>query len=241
MPPRTNIADHVMHLIQTYPLEKLPRDNENRRRYHGELPPPDIIDDIEKQHSKKFLKSLSNVKSLLADEDKEEAKPNVFEQSWHLAVREFKSLYRDTATLAGRLGGAIVLNVLFAIIFLHAGDQSRSKYTVTTAFGAMVQVFMCALFTAVQPAVMNFPLERVVFMRERATGTYGTIPYIFSKLIVELPVDLVTVLIILLITYWSIGFNGNFGLLLLSMWLLMLATTSTAMILGAVAPNAKVR
>jgi ABC-type multidrug transport system permease subunit len=123
---------------------------------------------------------------------------------------------------------------------MYAGDQYRSLYTVQSHFGALVQIWIGALFGAAQPALLQFPLERVVFIREKAVGTYGSIPYVFAKLLVELPVSFLTAILTMLVSYWTISFKGDFFYLTLSMWALMLASTSTAYILGSVVSSAKV-
>jgi len=250
VPPRTNVADHVMLLIQTRPLDSLPRDNENRRRYNGNLPPDALNEGERKPGLKSFTSRLaSSVASLggslggsfrKGDElAVEEAKPNGWVQAWWLSVREFKSLYRDKASLAGRFGGTAFLNILFAILFLGAGDQYKSNYSVQSHFGALVQIWIGALFGAAQPALLLFPLERIVFIREKATGTYGSVPYVFAKLIVELPVSFLTALLTMVVSYWTIAFRGNFFYLTVSLWGLMLAATSTAYILGSVVSSPK--
>ena len=246
VPARTNVADHVMLLIQTRPLDTLPSDNENRRRYGGSLPPYVETESADKKES--MMGKLSNKLSAIGgsfsskkkSEQTDEAKPNSLVQAWWLTIREFRALYRDTGSLIGRFAGTAFLNVLFAVIFLHAGDQLRQGYTVQSHFGAMVQIWIGALFGAAQPALLLFPLERIVFIREKATGTYGTVPYVFAKLLVELPVSFLTALLTMLVSYWTIGFIGNFFYLTLSLWALMLASTSTAYIMGSVVSTPKV-
>ena len=247
VPPRTNVADHVMLLIQTRPLETLPSDDENRRRYGGNLPPDaSLIPD--KKVSVSGLKSLSSKLASFSsfglhdsnDTVPPEARVNSFVQAYWLSVREFRSLYRDTGSLIGRFGGTAFMNVLCAILFLNAGDQNQSKYTVNSHFGAMVQFWIGGMFGAAQPALLMFPLERIVFIREKATNTYGTVPYVFAKLLVELPVSFLTALLIMLICYWTVAFKGDFFLLTLSLWALMLASTSTAYILGSAVSTPKV-
>lgn len=65
------------------------------------------------------------------------------------------------------------------------------------------------MFGQAQPAILTFPLERVVFLRERGTDTYGTIPYFASKLLVEMPVVLFMSFVSMLIAYWALSLGGE--------------------------------
>jgi ABC-type multidrug transport system ATPase subunit len=245
VPPRTNVADHVMLLIQTRPLDNLPQDNENKRRYGGAHPPSKVMDAVKTTHGHNFLHTMQSQLSEVTGsfrgihEAAEQRQPGSLVQAIELAIREFKSIYRDKGSLFGRFGGTAFLNVLFAIIFLGAADQNKAGYTVQTHFGALVQIFIGALFGAAQPALLLFPLERIVFIREKATGTYGTIPYVFAKLLVELPLSFFTALLTLLVCYWTVGFVGSFFYLTIAIWGLMLAATSTSYILGSVVSSPK--
>ena len=170
-----------MLLIQTRPLELLPQDNENRRRYGGAFPPSALED--ERKLKSGFLNTMKSrfTSSFASRGASDEAKPGAWTQAGLLAVREFKSIYRDKGSLIGRFGGTAFLNILFSILFLGAADQTKVGYTAQSHFGALVQIMIGALFGAAQPALLLFPLERIVFIREKATGTYGTIPYVFAE------------------------------------------------------------
>jgi len=246
VPLLTNVADHVMLLIQTRPLDTLPQDNENRRRYGGQLPPDSSHHPVKGPQS--FVKNMTHRLSSAVSATfrsaiafNEDDKPGTIVQALWLAKREFQSIYRDKGSLFGRFGGTLILNVLYAIIFLGAGDQSKSNYTVQSHFGSIVQIYIGALFGAAQPALLLFPLERIVFIREKATGTYGTIPYVFAKLLVELPLSFITALLTLVVSYWAIGYHVNLFFMTLTLWGLMLAATSTAYILGSAVSTPKVR
>jgi ABC-type multidrug transport system permease subunit len=50
--------------------------------------------------------------------------------------------------------------------------------------------------------ILLFPSERPLFVREYANGTYSAVAYFWSKLIMELPLSLITALITFLVCYW---------------------------------------
>lgn len=57
----------------------------------------------------------------------------------------------------------------------------------------MVYVAIGALFGLSQSVMLAFPLERPIFLREYSTGTYGSVPYVLSKILVEVPMAIAQV------------------------------------------------
>ena len=91
--------------------------------------------------------------------------------SW-LMSREYLNLTRNKAGMGARFGITIFLNVLFGLIFLGAGNRSNANYTdFTTHFGSLTMVTISSMFGCAQPAMLEFPFERPMFMREYVTGT----------------------------------------------------------------------
>lgn len=88
--------------------------------------------------------------------------------------------------------------------------------------------------------LLEFPLERPIFIREYATRTYKTLPYFLSKAMVELPITFAVTTVVFLIAYWIMKLQGSFIFLVLISWLLGLVASSTALVLGCALPNVKV-
>ena len=93
------------------------------------------------------------------------------------------------------------------------------------------------MFGLAQPALLQFPLERPVFLRERATGVYASWPYFVSKLLCELPLALMQTSLLWAVTYYLIGFNGDFIFLVLSTTLLGVVAASSSIIIGSLVSN----
>ncbi len=51
-----------------------------------------------------------------------------------------------------------------------------------------------------------FPVERVVFIREHATGAFGTLIYYLAKVVAEIPFLVVFPFIFAPITYWMVTY-----------------------------------
>mmetsp|Transcript_9197 Transcript_9197/g.19946 ORF Transcript_9197/g.19946 Transcript_9197/m.19946 type:complete len:355 (+) Transcript_9197:3783-4847(+) len=224
IPGRTNPADFIMLLAQTKPVEELPRHN------------PEAGSLTTQQGAEKGAEKGEIGTTKMINLRKPTA--GVLVQSWELTKREFKAVKRDKAASIATIAVTTFLNILFGIIFLHAGDRNRSSYTVQSNFGALTMVFASAMFGSAQGPLMTIPDERAIFLREYNVA-YSAIPYLVSKMLKELPEYFITSALSMLITYWLIGFNGNFILFVLELWMLSLASVSYAYVLGAAAHDAK--
>lgn len=58
--------------------------------------------------------------------------------------------------------------------------------------------------------IFDFPSERSVVTRERASATYRTSTYYVSKMLTEMPRSIFFSLLSTLVVYWSIGFKNEF-------------------------------
>ncbi|CAJ1409880.1 unnamed protein product [Effrenium voratum] len=76
------------------------------------------------------------------------------------------------------------------------------------------KVGFTAMFSASQPTILSFPLERPVFLREYSSNMYGTLAYFLSKMLVEAPLGALQALLALSISHHYMRFQGEF----LEMW-----------------------
>jgi len=96
------------------------------------------------------------------------------------------------------------------------------------------------MFGAAQPLLLKFPLDRGIFLREYATGSYGAAAYFISKTIVELPQMFLTSVLTWLAFYWIAGLQGPWIYYVIYYWLTGLSAASTALVVGCLAANAEV-
>ena len=158
-------------------------------------------------------------------------------QLYLLTKREVQTVFRNKPNLLASVLVPCILNLFFALIFLHAGRLDSDNYSVTTHYGAMTQIAIGAMFNSAQPLLLKFPLERGIFLREYATNTYGSVPYFLSKTMVELPQSFVTCSLTWLVAYWLIGLHGPIIYYILITWLLGAACASTALLVASLAAN----
>ena len=171
-PANYNPSDFVMHLSQTETMESV----ESTGLFKA--------NDAAHDQLRLTLSSQSNVTSTSGQATEkffssaEEAAASTLcvasasEQIKWLTYREMLNIKRDTASLIGRFGVTIFLNILFGLIFLGAGGKSNADSNdFDSHFGAIAMVTIAGMFGAAQPVMLAFPFERPMFMREFSTGT----------------------------------------------------------------------
>jgi len=173
-----------------------------------------------------------------------------------LIRRELRAAVRDRTTMMVRFCLAGVLAFFFGLIFKGVGEtileqeQQQSAFDLIWTglsreevlalrkrklewhFNAIVQVALVAMFSACQPVILTFPLERPVFLREHSSGTYTVLPYYLSKMFVEVPLVLVQSLLTLTLCYAVMCLNGDFWCLFWTIVLLSVCSVSVALAIG---------
>lgn len=156
-----------------------------------------------------------------------------------LCARQYRNTIRDKATLGGRFGITVFMNVIFSFIFFQVGDTSRDDYELQTHMGALTMVGINSMFGSVQPAILTFPSERPVFLREYASKMYGVVPYFLSKTISELVLLVLQIHCALLVSYFGMGFHGTFHVHFAAYFFIGLASSSVGLFLGCSISNIK--
>lgn len=232
--PNFNPADFVMFLVQQCSQKEI---TAMADAWEEEAKKVDVVSQAPPIEDTNIKKSSS--RSTTA---------SVWTQLSYLGLREGRNVIRDKGALGARFGISIFLNLIVGLVFMDAGRWTSSETPtvelvqtwLNNHFGALVQVAISAMFGLSQPLLLSFPLERPVFMREHATGTYKAWPYFFSKLFVEVPMAIAQSAVIFLVTYWLIGFQGNFAYLTLAVALLGLTAASTSLLLASAVSNVQV-
>lgn len=178
-----------------------------------------------------------------------------FKQLHHLTQREFRAAIRDRTTMTVRFCLSVLLTFLFGLVFRGVGRtileteaqtgfdmlwvglndeevKAMRKRKLEWHFNALVQVALVAMFSACQPVILTFPLERPVFLREHSSGTYTVLPYYLSKMAVEVPLVFVQSLLTLSVCYVVMCLNGDFLSLLWTIVLLSVCSVSIALAVG---------
>ena len=135
VPEETSPADHIMFLMQNLEKERLAA----------------ICDDYEESISKIDPHAVpAEVASAaaLADGGLVRQQAGLWTQLVVLSIRDAKNAIRDKGALRVRMGVAVMLNLLFGMLFLGVGDTSRSDYNITSHYGALVIMGMAGMMGA---------------------------------------------------------------------------------------------
>ena len=97
------------------------------------------------------------------------------------------------------------------------------------------------MFGTAQPALLAFPDERPVFLREYSTNHYSVISYFLSRLLMEAFVTFMQVLVSTIISYFMIGFQCSFISFLVIAYALAMASTALAVLLGCACRRSQTR
>eukprot|EP00968_Pinguiococcus_pyrenoidosus_P021600 scaffold2850_cov235-Pinguiococcus_pyrenoidosus.AAC.13 len=172
----------------------------------------------EKPHSQGTGKMVVS-KPAREETSKENAITRFFVEMKYLSQRELQYTMRNTEALGARFGSPIFLNLLYGLVFLGAAqNDDTTDVNFNDHVGALLFVTISCMFDSAIPVALEFPIQRPIFLREYAVGTYGAGSYFFSKLPIELSMAFLNALIVDLLTYWLIGFRGRFEYFLLAWW-----------------------
>jgi hypothetical protein len=224
-PPNYNPADWIMNVAQSVPLATLDE--------HGFFPQDerDMGDAFDPGDDKDALGIT--ITGHHKAEDYDGTQPGLVVQVQLLFGREINNLKRDVTALGARFGLTIFLSVLIGTIFLDVASSDLSVRTnLNSSFGALIMVMLMSMFGTAQPALLAFPEERPVFLREYSTNHYSVVAYFCSRLTMEAFITAVQILVMTVITYFMISFQMEFRFFFLTVYSLAMASTALAVLLG---------
>jgi len=234
-----NPADHVMFLMQKEPPATIRniKDSWAQSKLHTDL--SQRVSKIQQKsstpvRSNSFMKVGRQVVGFAT-------------QLLVLLQREWRGVTRNKGILGARYGMTIFLAGMYAWLFANTGRHGDgdngsclgANYTEAACatdfqghLGSLLSLAIASMMGAAQPVLLTFPQERPVFLREYAAGQYGVFPYFAAKTVVEMPVILVQALLQFVVSYWVMGLKGEFFYLVAASWLLSVASTSLALLVG---------
>ncbi|XWS52027.1 hypothetical protein CRYUN_Cryun11dG0032200 [Craigia yunnanensis] len=91
-------------------------------------------------------------------------------------------------------------------------------------------------------AIFTFPQERMMLEKERSSGMYRLSSYFMSRIIADLPLELILPIVFIIITYWMAGLKptaGNFLHTLFALLFCVLVSQGLGLALGALVMDQK--
>ena len=144
------------------------------------------------------------------DDTFDERPPGMVTQVRLLFKRELQNLRRDVTAVAARFGLTTFLGILIGIIFFDVGASDSSVFSnVQSHFGALIMVLLMSMFGTAQPALLAFPEERPVFLREYSTSHYSAAAYFLSRLTMEALITAAQVFWMASLSYLTSGHRGS--------------------------------
>jgi ABC-type multidrug transport system permease subunit len=166
----------------------------------------------------------------------------IWTQSRLLVNREVTYNYRFPAPVYARLGISGFLAAMVGVIYWGVGESDpANQFNLTSQLGAIMILMVFSILGCAQPAILFFPEERPIFVREYSTNHYSVLPYFLSRLMVEVILTFLQIGIINVILYTCVKFRGRFWMFLLVSYALAMTSTAIAVTIGCLSRgNAKV-
>jgi ABC-type multidrug transport system permease subunit len=220
-----NPADWIIHVAQKYPVEMLertgffPKDSRNNIL-------PSIRDDDHDELGEQVSPS----------DELDMRPPHWRTQVRLLFHREFVYMYRYSTPQKARFGLTAFLSTLIGMIFFKVGETSPAdSFNLQSQFGAVMILLMLAMLGTAQPAILCFPEERPIFLREYSTKHYSVFSYFISRLFIEMVNTAIQVFIMVTIIHSMVGFRGSYENFFLITFALAMTATAMAVTLGVLA------
>uniref|UniRef100_A0A1S4H190 ATP-binding cassette transporter (ABC transporter) family G member 16 n=2 Tax=Anopheles gambiae TaxID=7165 RepID=A0A1S4H190_ANOGA len=156
-----------------------------------------------------------------------------WKQFYVLLRRSLRVTSRDFFFAQLRVIAHILVGCLLGAVFYQAG-QDGALVMVNGACLFFFQLFI--FFGNAMPCVITFPLETKVFVRERLNNWYSLEAYYLSKIVADLPLQLICPSVFLAIAYYLTGQPlewERFGKLALVLLLLGIFAQTVGLLSGA--------
>jgi ABC-2 type transporter len=95
-------------------------------------------------------------------------------------------MYRYRVPVVTRMGVTLFLSTLIGTMFWKVGESDQTNvFNLQRHQGGVMICLFFSLLGAAQPALVYFPEERPIFLRENTTEHYSVTSYFLSRLLVK--------------------------------------------------------
>eukprot|EP01103_Thecamoeba_quadrilineata_P010903 TRINITY_DN2481_c0_g1_i2.p1 TRINITY_DN2481_c0_g1~~TRINITY_DN2481_c0_g1_i2.p1 ORF type:complete len:542 (+),score=70.89 TRINITY_DN2481_c0_g1_i2:28-1653(+) len=162
-----------------------------------------------------------------------------FRQTIYLGKRSFFNYLRNPMTTYAATFQTLFMALLVGSLYFDVGMTVQS---IQNRAGALFFTITNQAFS--QFASLNlFILERDIFKRERASGTYRTSAYYIAKTLVETPLSIFFPTLFTVVAYWMVGFQNTpekFGIFLLTLIVYVITAASVMIAIGTASPSLEI-
>ncbi|PWY71694.1 ABC transporter [Aspergillus heteromorphus CBS 117.55] len=162
--------------------------------------------------------------------------PGTLSVTLSLLHRLFIKSYRDVVAYGIRIVMYLGLAIMMGTVWLrlHTQEAYIQPFINAIFFGSAFMSFMAVAYV---PAFLE---DRATFIRERANGLYGALPFILSNFIIGLPFLFLISLLFSIISYWLSNFNptaASFFTWVMWLFLDLVAAESLVVFMTSLFPN----
>ncbi|XP_047369571.1 ATP-binding cassette sub-family G member 4-like isoform X1 [Vespa velutina] len=129
-------------------------------------------------------------------------KLSIWEQQKILLLRSFICIKRDNIMTKLRFIAHVIVGILLGSIFYDFGNDANK---VTSNISCIFFFLLFLFFANSLPVVQIFPTEASVFYREHLNNWYSLMPYYISKIVSDLPIQLLCPTSFFIIAYYMTG------------------------------------
>mmetsp|Transcript_22964 Transcript_22964/g.64515 ORF Transcript_22964/g.64515 Transcript_22964/m.64515 type:complete len:247 (+) Transcript_22964:488-1228(+) len=135
----------------------------------------------------------------------------------------------------------VMISLAAGCLFYQVAAQEFTSFIVVqSTFASLLMSLMANVFSTALPSLTAFPEERPVFLREYSTNHYTVLAYFLSRLTMELLISGVQVSVSAVLTYFMVGFNGDFGVFWAGLYLMACSSTALGVLVGSSVANPSV-
>jgi ABC-type multidrug transport system ATPase subunit len=146
--------------------------------------------------------------------------------------RTFLIKMRDPMVMATQLSTAIMLGVIFGLLYWQSYDKEKEFVILDTQMICVMCTMMCVWLP--YDVTLTFPKERQIFLRERKAGLYTTSSFYFARITADMPMHIVAATIMACIVYPMAGLRQNIGYFILVNVCAVLVGASMMQMIGSV-------
>ena len=160
-------------------------------------------------------------------------------QFGQLFIRTRIMARREPQVVRSKVFSQTFIALLIMACYWNVGDPNSVTDYINMS-GLIFAWSVQTLISWVFGSILTFQMERPVFLREQANQLYGSVPYYFAKIMIEVPISLLLPLLMQLIIYWSNGFKHSaedFGKIYLVLVLLSQNAIGMGLIISSAANN----
>lgn len=145
--------------------------------------------------------------------------------------RTFLIKMRDPMVLATQISTAIMLGVIFGLMYWQAYDKEKQFVILDTQMVCVMTTMMCVWLP--YDVTLTFPKERQIFLRERKAGLYPTSAFYVARIAADMPMHIFSAALFACIIYPMAGLRQNLLLFILVNVIAVLVGAAMMQMIGA--------